>query len=93
MSKIRVGAITYTVKLKNIEGNMGLTIWKRSQIEIQKNMEKQITLETLLHEILHTIWMEHGHIDKNDEELVDAVAYGLLGSGLIKKKKLKRLLK
>lgn len=93
MSKLKIGAITYRIKKKSNFGFMGQTIWNKSEVHIQKKMEKRITRETLLHEIVHIALMQTGHHVEVDEAEIDAVAYVLLDSGLIDKKKLKRLLK
>jgi hypothetical protein len=90
--KIKIGAITYSVKLKHVDGAMGITVYNRSEIRINKGMEEMITLETLVHELLHVAWMQAGHADKVDEGLIDGVAYVLLDSGVMDIKKLKRLL-
>ena len=93
MSKIKIGAITYRIRMEHVDDAMARVIWKRSLIKVQKDMEKRITQETLLHEVMHIAFVQSGHDGKADEGLIDALAYTLLDSGLIDKKKLGRLLK
>jgi Zn-dependent peptidase ImmA (M78 family) len=83
MDKIKIGAVSYKVLfVENPTKRDGGAIdgqidhgW--AEILIKKNMDKQIQVQTILHEILHAIEAQSGRPHELKEPMVDALAFGI----------------
>jgi len=82
---IRIGPVTYTIiEVTGLRDEDGKQMWGQvlhgpCRIEIEANLGYQQQYHTLWHEIIHTL-MNQAELDKkDDEQLVNVLAYGLLG--------------
>jgi len=82
---IRIGSVTYTiVEVEHLRDEDGKQMWgqvlhSECRIEIALELSYQQQYHTLWHEIVHTL-MNQADLDKReDEQLVNVLAYGLMG--------------
>lgn len=85
--KVNICGVPYKVKYKKVikEGQEGicegLIAYRKQKIYLRKNMPKEITEETLTHEILHGILTHMGKNElTNDEEFVQGLANAIYQS-------------
>ena len=90
--KVNICGVPYKVKYKRvIEEEQagiaeGLIVYRKQKIYLRKNMPKEITEETLTHEILHGILTHMGKSElTNDEEFVQGLANAIYQSFRIRK--------
>lgn len=90
--KVNICGVPYKVKYKRvIEEEQagiaeGLIVYRKQRIYLRKNMPKEITEETLTHEILHGILTHMGKNElTNDEEFVQGLANAIYQSFRIRK--------
>lgn len=71
MDKVKIGGIIYPIEIKDDlvghTGNWGETNLKKTTIALDSNMSKQRTEQTLVHEIVHGLFMEAGIEDDEDK--------------------------
>ena len=78
--KIKIGCCTYTIKeivVDSEEDFVGRCAPNKQIIEIDKRLSPDKKVQTLLHEILHAICFEQGHM-KIAEHKIDILATGIL---------------
>jgi hypothetical protein len=73
--KITIGGVQYLVEIRdedNIETDaLGICECNDSKILLKKDMNKDLTFKTFVHEVLHAIVFEYGVIiEEDDEELL-----------------------
>jgi len=72
INNIKIGAVDYTVKMlpARHEEIYGSCVFQHQTIYLSPNMMHQQASDTLLHEVMHAIWIESGmdHIKDLDEE-------------------------
>ena len=73
MNKVKIGGIIYPIEIKEDftgeTGDWGQTNFKKSKISIDSNLDEQRKNQTLVHEIVHGLFMEAGI--KDDEDTVN----------------------
>jgi hypothetical protein len=81
---IRIGSVDYQIKrtVGLVDGDdkkmAGRIRYDSAIIEIEQRLAPVIALQVLWHEVLHALLTQSGHYDQ-DEPLLDAIAYGLVG--------------
>ena len=82
---IQIGPIPYSVRYQEDLRDDGTELdgWVRTSfqtIAVRPGFPKEYTTALLMHEIIHAILIQSGHHDlSQDENLIDAIAYGLSG--------------
>ncbi len=79
---IRIGPHTYTVKRvksRKIGGDCAQIDYARLSISVSTDLVSTYAKQSLLHEIIHGVLENAGIRDQHDEQLVDAMATGILG--------------
>ena len=82
---IQIGPVMYTiVEVKGLRDEDGKQMWgqvlhSECRIEIQAELSLQQQYHTLWHEIVHTLMNQADLDKKDDEQLVNVLAYGLMG--------------
>lgn len=70
MKEVKIGGIVYPIEIKNDftgdTGDWGQINYKKSKITIDSNLDKQRENQTLVHEIVHGLFMESGIKDNED---------------------------
>jgi Zn-dependent peptidase ImmA (M78 family) len=80
IEKIKVGGLTYSVELveweTDINGDMqfGLIHKDTTRIELNTLPSEQIQSQTLIHEVMHAVFMEAGLDIVNEEDIVNRVS-------------------
>lgn len=77
--EINILGIPYKVKEKEIIDHnndlLGLIVYKDQQIFLKAKMGKEMKQNTLLHEILHGIFLHSGYSELNEkEDLIDSLS-------------------
>lgn len=80
LDKVKIGAITYDITRDatlHDTGFNGQIRFNRCQIVIAENLHPVAAQQVLWHEIVHGIMQQAG-ITKQPENIVDAIAYGVM---------------
>lgn len=80
LDKIKVGGIDYTVSIEDLSDfnngesfRMGQCSEVKAVIEISKDISLQKQKQTLIHEMMHAVFIESGIDAENEEELVNSI--------------------
>lgn len=85
MKTIKIGCIDYAVDivalLEDDERNeiFGQVAYDESEIRILGRLSPQAKIATLWHEVIHAILIEAGFTGDHNEQMVSAIAHGILG--------------
>lgn len=85
MKTIKIGCIDYAVDivalLEDDERNeiFGQVAYDESKIRILDRLAPQAKIATLWHEVIHAIPIEAGFTGDHNEQMVSAIAHGILG--------------
>ena len=77
LQSLKIGAFPFSVSLNadiRKDGNIGWLDHQHSAIHIADDMDEHVTLQTLLHEVIHEIAIQAGQ--KITEGQIDYLAYG-----------------
>lgn len=81
LDKIKVGGIDYAVSIEDLSDfnngetfRMGQCHEVKAVIEISEGMSVQRQNQTLIHEMMHAVFIESGIDAENEEELVNSIA-------------------
>jgi hypothetical protein len=83
MDSVKIGGVRHRViYAKNLTSDDGRPLDGQidhgaALISIKANMDKQVQVQTLLHEILHSIEAQTGRRHELKEPMIDALAYGI----------------
>lgn len=70
MDKVKIGGIVYQIEVVNDftgeTGDWGQTNFKKTKITLDSNLSEQRRNQTLVHEIVHGLFMEAGIEDDED---------------------------
>lgn len=82
---IRIGSVTYTiVEVSGLRDDDNKRMWGQvlhgpCRVEIEADLSYQQQYHTLWHEIVHTLLNQVDLDKEGDEQLVDVLAYGIMG--------------
>lgn len=82
---VRIGGIKYEViitgEIKDEDNNslLGQIDFAACTIKLDRELSAQARWQVLWHELIHGILTQAGHHDKVKDELIDALAYGIVG--------------
>jgi hypothetical protein len=84
LKTLRVGPIDYDVTFvprlqADGESVNGYISHNACTVEVDAEMAPQTRAVTVWHETLHAILVQSGRVNDHDEELIDAIAYGIIG--------------
>jgi len=84
-NKLYIGGITYRIAeierlladdgRRKLSGNIR---YDECEIRIEAGMDVQSTRQIIWHEVLHGILTQAGHCDAIKEQIIDALAYGIV---------------
>ena len=82
LSPIKIGAVCYSLEyIENLQDDGrpldGQIDHGLAKISIKSNMDDQIRVQTLLHEIIHAIETQTGRRRELKEPMIDALAFGI----------------
>lgn len=79
--KVKIGAFDFEIVYQPVlleEGQMARVLYAQARIELRPGMSPEIERATLLHEIMHAIWLHAGVPRPHDEQLLDITSNGVL---------------
>jgi hypothetical protein len=80
-SSVKIGAFDFEVVYQPVlieEGQMARVLYAQGRIELRPGMSPEIERGTLLHEVIHAIWLHAGVGRPHDEQLLDITSNGIL---------------
>lgn len=77
LENVKIGGLTYAVKkfsdLQGKNGNWGQIEYKTCEIKLDDSLDEHLEDQTLIHEIVHGIFVEAGYVE-HQEEQVDRIS-------------------
>lgn len=74
-SKLKIGAITYNIVIKDLDEDMGRTVFTNSTIFLDTKLSKEQMMVTLLHEIIHC---QNNQLSEMEVEFLAQSTYQIL---------------
>jgi Zn-dependent peptidase ImmA (M78 family) len=72
---IKIGNITYEIKIKKLKKTLGLHKPIKQQIILSENMSEEMTRNTFFHELVHALFFQVGAVnERQNEVLVQSLA-------------------
>ncbi len=72
---IKIGNITYEVKIKKLKKTFGLHKPMKQQIILNEKMSEEMTRNTFFHELVHALFFQVGAVnERQNEVLVQSLA-------------------
>lgn len=74
-SKLKIGAITYNIVIKDLDEDMGRTMFTNSTIFLDTKLNEDQMMATLIHEIFHCVCNQ---LTEMEVEFLAQATFGLL---------------